>query len=385
MTDSWNKIKKTVKRLQGLGLIGSANLIGLITSAFFWLYLAPILGTENYGQVGYFISLASIIGVFCLFGAQKTLMVYRAKEIPIQATIFFIAIILSLASAIILFVFLGNIGTSAFIIGYVIFGIAVAELLGTKLYKKYFNYFITQKIALLPLAIGLYYVIGIEGVILGYALSYMHLIIIVTQGFMKSSIKLSLVREKIGFISHNYLADIAVSLSSNIDRVILAPLYGFALLGNYQLSIQILAVLSMLPSVVFQYLLPREASGTPSRRLRHLTIITAVGLAIVTSALGPFILPIFFAEFNETVLLIQVVSFVLIPRTITLMYISKFLSKENSKVVLISAGLFLAALVSLIYLLEENLGIFGAAIALLVASCIQAGYLFAVNQKNPNN
>lgn len=381
MTDFWDKIRNSTVGIRGLGLIGSANIIGSIISAVFWFYFASVLGTEKYGEVGYYISLASIIGVVCFFGAGKTLMVYRAKQIPIQSTVFLIGITLSLISATVLYAFLSNIGASMFVIGYTIFGIASGELLGTKLYRSYFNYFLIQRIALLPLAVGLYYIMGPEGVILGYGLSYFHLIIVVIRGFKQTKVNFTLFKERINFVSHNYITDLSASFSSNIDRIILAPVFGFALLGNYQLSIQVLAVMSMLPSVVFQYLLPRESSGVPSKKLRHLTIITAVGLAVVASTAGPIILPLFFPGFDEAIFLVQIVSFVLIPRTVSLMYTSKFLSEEKSKIVLISAGVFLGSLVSLIFLLKDPLGIVGAAIAILVSSSVQAGYLFAAYRK----
>ena len=168
---NWDKYSKDTG-IRALSKIGLANIIGSIISAIFWFYLAPILGTEAYGQVGYFISIAVVAGSISLFGAGKILLVYLPKGVDIQGAVFTISIVGSVASSIILYFLFDQIGISLFVIGYVIFSLVIGDTLGRKFYRRYFNYFVSQKIVFLILTIGMYYALGIEGILLGWGLSY---------------------------------------------------------------------------------------------------------------------------------------------------------------------------------------------------------------------
>ena len=53
--------------------------------------------------------------------------------------------------------------------------------------------------------------------------------------------------------------------------IFVAPLFGFAILGNYQLGIQLVAILGILPGIVYQYILPRDSSGESNKKLKKLT------------------------------------------------------------------------------------------------------------------
>ena len=72
---------------------------------------------------------------------------------------------------------------------------------------------------------------------------------------------------------NSYGVDITKSLGGNIDKLIIAPLLGFALLGNYHLGIQFLMLLSILPSIVLQYTLPHDATGNTNPKLIKVCIL----------------------------------------------------------------------------------------------------------------
>ncbi len=378
--DYWDKFKKD-KGIKDLSKMGLANIIGSAISAIFWFYLAPILGTESYGQIGYFISIASIAGVISLFGAGRVLLVYRPKGVEIQGAIFTIAIISSVICAIVLFFLFNQIGISVFVVGYVIFGLITGDVLGLKLYQKYFNYSVGQKILFLILSIGLYYTIGTEGIILGFGLSYIPYAYIAFKIFRDSKIDFKILREKIGFVSNSYVTMLAGIFSSHTDRLILGSLFGFTLLGNYQLSIQVLTVLTILPSMVFQYILPRESSGLKNNKLKKITIVISIIIVILVVILSPIGIPWLFPQFEESIIILQIGIFSLIPKTIVLMQTSKFLSVENSKDVLISTGTYLLLQISGILILGEIFGIYGAAIALVLGGTGQAIYLTIITHR----
>jgi len=227
----------------------------------------------------------------------------------------------------------------------------------------------------------MYYTLGVEGIILGYGLSYFPYGFVLYKTLKNSKINFYLLKEKFGFISNNYVAGLATAFSSHVDRLILGGLFGFALLGNYQLSIQFLVVLTILPSIVFQYILPRESSGLSNNKLKNITIVISVLMVILVVTLSPVIIPWMFPQFEESILILQIGIFSLIPRTIVLMHTSKFLSIENSRVVLISTGIFLILQISGIFILGEIFGIYGAALALVLGGIGQVVYLIIEKQR----
>jgi len=380
MIDDWHRIKDIVYRLKDLTTMGIANILATTISAFFWLYMAALLGTENYGQISYFMAIAGIVSVVSLLGSGNTLIVYTAKEVRLQATVFFIALISSSAAAFILFFFMHNIGVSLFVFGFAIFSLAGAEILGRKLYTDYAKYIITQRTLMAGLSIGLYFLLGIEGVILGMALSFLPYVFRIYRGFQKTRIDFSLLRPRLGFMMNSYILDLSRAFNGKMDKLIIAPLLGFAILGNYHLSLQILSLLIIVPSIVYQYTLPRDASGLSNKLLKKATVLVAVGLALLGMLLGPILLSIFFPEFTDATDIIRIVSLAVIPLTINLMYISKFLGNEKSKIVLISSGVYLPVLVLGIIILGDLFGVNGIAASLVLAAASESVYLVAMSR-----
>ena len=168
-----DKIKNFVTRFKDLSTLGVANVSAAAIGTVFWFYIAALVGVNNYGDISYLIAISHIIGVISSLGAGTTLIVYTAKGEKIQPPIFVITIVSSLVASVILFFIFINIGMSLYIIGYVISVLCISELLGMKLYRRYSYYMIIQRILMIVLAIGFYYLIGNVGVILGIGLSFL--------------------------------------------------------------------------------------------------------------------------------------------------------------------------------------------------------------------
>jgi O-antigen/teichoic acid export membrane protein len=306
--------------------------------------------------------------------------VYTAKGEKIQPPAFVIGIISSIISMIAVFLIFSQIGISFYVLGYVIFTLATAEILGKKQYGNYSKYLISQKILMIVFALFFYYYIGLEGVILGISLSFLPYMIRIYKSLRKDKIDFSLIKPRIGFIMNSYALDLSRTFSGYTDKLIVAPLFGFAILGNYQLGIQVLSIIAILPGIVYLYILPRDSSGESNKKLKKLTIGVSIVLAILGIVLAPIILPILFPEFTEAVEVIQIISISVIPSTINLMYISKFLGKELSKVVLIGSGIFLAVQIISILVLGELFGVNGVALALTLGASSEAIFLVSVNK-----
>jgi O-antigen/teichoic acid export membrane protein len=388
MKNSLNKLKELLYKFKDLANIGFANILTSGISFIFWLYIASILGTENYGELSYLIAISGIVSIMSLVGAGNTLIVYTAKEVKIQATIYFIAIIGSIVGSVITFILFNNIGISLYIVGYVIFGLVTSEILGRKLYSDYSKYMITQRILMVVFGIGLYHVFGPPGVLLGIAFSFFPYVFRIYKGFKETKIEIAQIKPRFGFMINSYLLDLSRTFSSSVDKLIIAPLFGFAILGNYHLSIQLLTILSILPSIVYQYVLPRDASGLSNQYLKKLTIILSVGLALIGMIFGPILLPMFFPKFTEATEIVRIVSLSVIPITVNFMYISKFMGEEKSKIVLIGSVIFIISLLISILILGNNFGVNGIALSLVIAYSSEALYLITIDKflyKKPNS
>ena len=233
-------IFKGMSGLKNISIIGAGNLIGSAISGLFWIYLASLLGAENYGELAYYISIASIATSVSFLGGPMAITVLTAKKINIESTIFVTSISASIISAIVLYIAFTNIGVSVYVLGAVIYNLAAAELLGRKFYKKYSIYFISQKILFVVFVLICYYVIGPEGVLLGIGLSYLPFMLRIYRGFKTTKLDFALLKTKWKFIANNYFLDLSWIFETQIDKLMIGPLFGFTILGNYYLAIQII-------------------------------------------------------------------------------------------------------------------------------------------------
>ena len=376
-----NKFKEffsKLKDLSSLGLgIGITNALGGI----FWFYMAALLGTEKYGEVSYLISIGVIASMISLIGSGNTIIVYAAKGVKIQPPIFLMVILSSLiTSTILFFIFVNDFTISLYVIGYVIFMLITSDLLGKKLYKNYSRFIIMQKILMISLAVGFFYILGIQGIILGIAISFFPFGFLVYKEFKNTKMDFSLVSSRVGFIFNNYLLDLTNAFNGSLDKLIIAPLLGFGLLGNYQLGIQFIAMLHLVPGIIFQYTLAHDATGNQNKLLKKIIILFSVLLAVLSIILAPIILPMLFPKFIEAIEIIQIMSISIIPATIITTYISKFLGTAKSKIVIIGSGLYLGVQIPTIFIFGTIWGVNGAAVSIVIASTVHAVYFVLVDR-----
>lgn len=367
--------KKSV--ISNLSIIGLVNISGTIISAFFWLYLANLMGEENYGELGFLIGVGSMATAIAIWGSEKAITVFTAKNINIQPPIYIISFITSGLTALALYFLLESIGLSVFLIGAVIYNLTIAEIIGRKQYKKYALIVFYQKISFVVLGILFYYIIGHQGILLGFGISCLPLIYKMYKTIKQNKIDFIILKEKIGFITNNYVTDLVYQFGGQIDKILIGPIFGFALLGNYYFGMQILNILSMLPEIVVKYTLPEDSSGISTKKIKILTIIFSVFLALTGIFLVPILVYEFFPDFRDSLELIPIISIAIIPSTISAMYMSKFLGNEQSKVLLTVETIGVMIFVPGIIILGEIMGIVGLALIFLVTETIKAG-LYAI-------
>lgn len=375
----WDKIKN-FKGLMDLSSLGIANVVGSGISAVFWFYLASITETEVYGEISYLMAIGGIASVISLLGSSTTVTIYTAKNVNIVPVVAVISLSSSVVAAITLLLLFENPALGIYAVGYVIFNLGIGELIGRKLFKNYTKYFISQKIVMVGLAIPLFYTIGVNGVVLGFGLSFLVFLPRIYNEFRSSKLEFSVLRPRLGFMMNSYVLDLARAFSGQTDKLIIAPIFGLSLLGNYYLGLQVLSVLSILPSVVFQYILPHDASGKPNKLLKKLTVLFSIILAIVGIFLSPLIIPNLFPKYQDAVIIIQIISITIIPRTISTMLTSKFLGEEKSRFVVIGTLIFLVIQIPSLIFLGDIYGPSGIASSLVLAAVSESAYLVTMSR-----
>jgi len=377
MKMDWNLIKQ-IKGLKSISQIGAATAGGNAIAAIFWIYMADLMGQEDYGELGYMLSIAGIASTISILGGQWTMSVYTAKGVRIESSLYFISIITSTISAIILYFLFENVGMSVYVISLVIFNLFTAEILGKKRYKTYSKIFFLQKIILVALAILLYYILGAEGVLLAYGISYLVFTSRIISALKNHEFNFGLLRQRFKFWMFNYIIQLSNSARAQIDILLIGPLFGFALVGNYFLGLQVLGLFLILPLIIFKYTLPQDSSGSSTKQIKIITVATSIGFALLGIFVAPEVIPLVLPEYTDTVELIPLLSLAIIPRTVTTMLMSGFLGKENNMHLLVGNLIAFSIIVSGILYLPEYFDIVGLAIAYVLSVTIQTIYLLIV-------
>ena len=96
---------KKTNSLKSISQIGLSDVIGTGVVAFFWFYLATVLDVETYGELHYFIAIASIAYIISMIGTRDVVTVYVSKKIKITSTLFLLSLSAGIVTAIIVLVF----------------------------------------------------------------------------------------------------------------------------------------------------------------------------------------------------------------------------------------------------------------------------------------
>ena len=380
----WKKIESHFKVLKEISFLGIANIIPSIIAAIFWLYIASLVGEKTYGEITYYLTIAGIGSVITMLGAPSALTVYAAKGERIIQTISVIVFPLSIIGAITIYFIFNNIVASIHVFTYVIFILISAEFLGRKLFKEYMKIGIIQKSLMVFLAILFYNIIGNDGIILGIALSFSPFIILYIKEFKEHKINFTELKVKKKFIANNYLLQFSRIFASSIDKILIAPIFGFVILGNYALGIQFYTVFLIIPSIIFQYIVPQDASGNPSIFLKKIMVFTSIGITIIGITVSPIIIKIFFSEFEEAITIVQIMSLGVIPGTINYIYISKFLGNLQNSIILASSVLFLISICLGMIILGKLYGVYGIASAFVISTTLESIFFVVINKLKKN-
>lgn len=368
-----------MSKIRSLVTVGMSDVIGNGISAVFWFYLATLIEPEGYGELSYFIGIAGIISYITLIGSQSTITVYTAKGVNLQSTFYFLSLIGGTISFIVVGFIFHRLDVGLLVFGYIINNLVIGEILGRRLYNSYSKYMLLQKILTVFLGILFYYIFGINGVIYGLALSYIVFTVRVYKEFRNTKLDFSLLKSRLGFTLNNYIIVLAGSFNGQIDKLIITPLLGFTFLGNYALALQVVAVLTVFPNILYKYILPEDSVGKSNSSLKKSAILVAVCLTIIGIVVIPEIISTIFTKYDDSIEAIQIMSLVVVPTTINKVYISKFLSIEKSRFVLTGILTSLVTLVLGIVILGTIYGIVGVATTYVLATITQMIFFICID------
>jgi len=374
----------TIKKLKDIGAIGGGDIFGSALSAVFWFFLASQIEPEQYGEIHWFLGIAAIFSGVALFGTVNTLTVFTAKNIQIQSALNFLSIISSIILSfivILLFPSFYTIDVGIILIAYVINTLAIGDLLGRKQYSNYSKYTIIQKATTLILGLGFLHLFGYESIIFALALSYSLYFKRIYSIFKEIKIDFKLMKTKFGFITNNYLVSILSISIGQVDKIVVAPILGFAILGNYNLAIQIINIMMIFPSIFYKYLLPQESSGVKNKKAKVIVIVFSILITFCGIFIAPILINEFFPKFSEAVEAIKIMSLVVIPGTISLILESEFLGNEKSRIVIIGTAVSLSLLITGMIILGSMFGIQGVAYSLVISTISKTVLYAIVRQK----
>jgi len=365
---------KFLKSNKGLVYIIIGNIVGAILTGGFWLLLASLQSVEEYGKTSYMISMASLASSFALLGLNTAITTFIPKgheKIHVAANQ--VVLISSIIAALIVAQRDWLLGF--FVVGMSFWMMSIYEFLGRKSYKQYAIANIGARGCQLLLSIVLYYLIGIPGIIIGFTISfflfshrYIHSIKYFNRDFSEISGKMK-------FALHSYSFNMSNALLMYFDKIIIPPIFGYAILGYYQLGFQFLMFLGMIPISFFQYLIPEESSGNKKTKLRIIGFGLSIGLAVLLYFLSPTVINIFFPHYQNSLDAIRVISIGIIPMMIAYIINSKFLSEGNTRGVVIGAIIYQILQITLMILLGRLIEVTGIALSVVIALTGQALFL----------
>ncbi|NLB76065.1 MAG: oligosaccharide flippase family protein [Crenarchaeota archaeon] len=372
--NSKTSLQGFIKSESGLIYTTLGNLGSSLMGGIFWLILASILDVASYGLINYYIALASVFAAVALLGLDATVITFMAKgETRIWFEANSLLLISGLAVTIVLSVFEWSSGILSIVM--VFFMMALAEALGRKKYRQYAFLSIGQRVVQIVMSFLLFGVLGLLGIVLGYFLGNLVFSYKSIQSLPNFTLKLESIKEKRNFALHSYGSNLIKNFNTNLDKVLIAPVFGYFTLGLYQLGFQFFMFLSIIPLSLYYYLLPEEASGKNKTKIKFLGFGFAVIAGVTAFFFTPYIIERLFPSFINSILIVRIMCLAIIPQTVVLICNASLLGNGKSNPVFVAGLIYISVLLILLFVLGSFFGPIGLAFTLIIAQTVQASYL----------
>ena len=181
-------------------------------------------------------------------------------------------------------------------------------------------------------------------------------------------IDFSLLKPRLGFIVNNYFLFLSAGFHGQIDKILVAPILGFVVLGNFSLGMQFIAVMSIFSGMIFKYLLAQDASNVENNRLKFYSVICSVIISLLGIVFLPMIIEVLFPKYIIVINAIQIMSIHIIPYSIAVIFESKLLGALKTKYVLVGRFTGLGVMIIGMITFGSVFDIVGIAISLILSS-----------------
>jgi len=285
-----------LKLIKKFGSIATGETISGVIGSIFWLYLASVLAVSDYGELQFLIGIASFGVGLSLLAQTNTIIVYEVKQRGLRGILFLMSFIMAGIVSVILFIIYSKLDIIFLMFGMICGEMAIGYLMGRKLFIKYSIFLISQKVLMIVLVIGLYFLMGIEGIIYGIAISYIPVAILVLSTFKNTSFNFPLLKNNFGFIFYNYSERLIIFSRRNLDKVIIMPILGFEILGEFALGFQIYSIMILFASISFKLLLLNDSEGKDSKKMSIVILSISTIIALLGITIAPIIVPIIFPQ-----------------------------------------------------------------------------------------
>lgn len=363
-----------MNKIKELLIFGSGDGIGSLLSGIFWFFLASQIQPNEFGELQWLMSIAGMLSSIALVGNVSTMTVYVGKNIPIQSTLNFISLIFSAILATLMIIYFSSffvVDSGVLLIAYVINSLVIGDLIGKKRFQEYSKITIIQKALTCGLGFIFFYLFGYETIIIALILTYIIHYKKLIEIFKEVKIDFNLLKNRKEFIINNYFSSsvlVGTLGAGQIDKIIIVPILGFTVLGNYTLGLQMISILLIFSNIFYKYSLSNDASKNNIKNLKIFVVIISVCISTLIFFIGPTIIEKFFPSYIELKNVIGIMALNVIPATISLIFQSKILADERSRVVLISSIISFGVLVISLVSIGSIYGMVGIAFSLLIAS-----------------
>jgi O-antigen/teichoic acid export membrane protein len=364
---------------KNLGYVTIGNIVNIVLGAVLWFFIASQLNAVEFGSLNYDISIATLLSSLGIMGFDTTLTAYVAKGV--NKMIYESAFLLLVSSgiiAVVLVILYPSIPVILLVVSMIFFTLIEAENLGKHLFKRYMWIMIFQRVIALVSIPLLSQLIGVEGALYGFALSYWSVSFDFFRYLRNIKVSISTILPIKKYFFHSYMLGISKLLPYFWDKIIILPFFGFAMVGYYQFGVQILTIVSILSFILYGYILPHEAKAKGGSTLKKFTLLgffLAVILVAILIMLVPYAVTALFPNFITTIPSVQIILLAGIPLTITAIYNSVHMAHGSSKYPVIGTIWYLSCQTAGIIILGELWGVIGLSLATTIASTVQCVYL----------
>ncbi len=347
--------------------------------AVFYLLFAFFLDPGSYGNLTYFLAIAGTVSIISRFGFNQSITISQAKDDQKLSDSINILSLVTCGIGSLFLIFLDPM-IAIFCFAISLFTMNIQNLIGLRKYQQYMWFDIVKGILLVLIPLVLFQFFDLSGIIIGMTIAYFATSFSFLKSITFSNFSFKLIKKRSKFLLHNFGVDIGTYAPKFFDKLLIFSILDLSTLGIYQLNLQILFGLEVLPMALHSFLLSEKSRGISHRTIIISSIIVSIIIAIVMIIISPYIISEFFPKYVDGIDSLQFLVLSIIPLTINVILYAELQSKE-SNLVGFSGIIRIISLLGFILLLSSNFGLFGLSLSVFLSITFTTIFLFYAYRK----